>query len=55
VAVLVGYFLGGEALSVRTIVGTVFVLIGVVVITTTRAQNPVATLPVEKYADAVKS
>ena len=55
VAVLVGYFLGGEALSVRTIVGTVFVLIGVVVITTTRAQNPVATLPVKKYADAVKS
>jgi drug/metabolite transporter (DMT)-like permease len=55
VAVLVGYFLGGETLSVRTIVGTVFVLIGVVVITTTRGKKPVATLPVEKYADAVKS
>jgi len=55
VAVLVGYFLGGEALSLRTILGTLFVLISVVVITTTRAKKPVATLPVEKYADAVKS
>ena len=36
VAVLVGYFLGGEDLGVRTILGTMFVLISVVVITTTR-------------------
>jgi drug/metabolite transporter (DMT)-like permease len=42
VAVLVGYFLGGEALSLRTIVGTLFVLISVVVITTTRAKKPAA-------------
>jgi drug/metabolite transporter (DMT)-like permease len=35
VAVLVGYFLGGEALGARTILGTVFVLISVLVITTT--------------------
>jgi drug/metabolite transporter (DMT)-like permease len=42
VAVLVGYFLGGEALSLRTIVGTMFVLISVVVITTTRAKKIVA-------------
>jgi drug/metabolite transporter (DMT)-like permease len=35
VAVLVGYFLGGEALSPRTIVGTLLVLVSVVVITTT--------------------
>ena len=35
VAVLVGYFLGGEALGPRTIVGTLFVLVSVVVITTT--------------------
>jgi len=54
VAVLVGYFLGGEALSFRTILGTMFVLISVVVITTTRAK-PVAALPGEKYADTVKS
>ncbi len=35
VAVLVGYFLGGEALGLRTILGTLCVLISVVVITTT--------------------
>jgi drug/metabolite transporter (DMT)-like permease len=40
VAVLVGYFFGGEALTVRTIVGTLFVLVSVVVITTTRAKKP---------------
>jgi drug/metabolite transporter (DMT)-like permease len=38
VAVLVGYFFGGEELGVRTIVGTVLVLVSVVVITTTRAR-----------------
>jgi drug/metabolite transporter (DMT)-like permease len=47
VAVLVGYFLGGEALSLRTILGTLFVLISVVVITTTRAKKAVATAFVE--------
>ncbi|MGO8795493.1 MAG: EamA family transporter [Candidatus Sulfotelmatobacter sp.] len=35
VAVLVGYFLGGEGLGARTILGTVLVLVSVVVITTT--------------------
>jgi len=35
VAVLVGYFFGGEALGPRTIVGTALVLVSVVVITTT--------------------
>jgi drug/metabolite transporter (DMT)-like permease len=33
--VVLGYFLGGEELGLRTILGTVFVLISVVVITTT--------------------
>jgi drug/metabolite transporter (DMT)-like permease len=47
VAVLVGYFLGGEGLGLRTILGTLFVLISVVVITTTRVKKPVATLSVE--------
>jgi drug/metabolite transporter (DMT)-like permease len=42
VAVLVGYFFGGEALSMRTILGSMFVLISVVVITTTRAKKAVA-------------
>jgi drug/metabolite transporter (DMT)-like permease len=55
VAVLVGYFLGGEALSMRTILGSLFVLVSVVVITTTRAKKPVGTVPVENTADAVKS
>jgi drug/metabolite transporter (DMT)-like permease len=35
VAVLLGYFLGGEELGLRTILGTLFVLISVLVITTT--------------------
>jgi drug/metabolite transporter (DMT)-like permease len=45
VAVLVGYFLGGEALDQRTILGTLFVLISVVVITMTRGKKPAAALP----------
>jgi drug/metabolite transporter (DMT)-like permease len=40
VAVLLGYFLAGEALDLRTILGTLFVLISVVVITMTRAKEP---------------
>jgi drug/metabolite transporter (DMT)-like permease len=47
VAVLVGYFLGGEALGLRTILGTLFVLISVAVITTTRVNKAAATLAVE--------
>ncbi len=39
VAVLVGYFLGGEALGARTVVGTLLVLVSVVVITTTPKQK----------------
>jgi drug/metabolite transporter (DMT)-like permease len=35
VAVLVGYFLGGEALGIRTILGTFLILVSVIVITTT--------------------
>src|SRR6266702_1594472 len=50
VAVLVGYFLGGETLGLRTILGTLFVLISVVVITTTGVEKPVATLAVEDTA-----
>src|SRR6266852_6606369 len=55
VAVLVGYFLGGEGLGVRTILGTLLVLISVVVITTTRAKIPVATQTVEDSAEVVES
>lgn len=46
VAVLLGYLLGGEALGLRTILGTLFVLISVVVITTTRAKKPAPSLAV---------
>jgi drug/metabolite transporter (DMT)-like permease len=50
VAVLLGYFLGGEAFGARTILGTLFVLISVLLITTTPAPKPVATLAVEDTA-----
>ena len=53
VAVLVGYFLGGETIGLRTILGTLFVLISVVVITVTGAKKPTAALPVEDTAEAV--
>src|ERR1700722_15463134 len=36
VAVLLGYFLGGEAIGLRTVLGTAFVLVSVIVITTGR-------------------
>jgi drug/metabolite transporter (DMT)-like permease len=39
VAVIVGYFLGGEAIGPRTIMGTLFVLVSVIVITTMRARK----------------
>jgi drug/metabolite transporter (DMT)-like permease len=42
VAVVVGYFLGGEAIGPRTIAGTALVLVSVVVITTTPKQTPEA-------------
>jgi drug/metabolite transporter (DMT)-like permease len=48
VAVLVGYFLGGEALGLRTILGTLLVLIAVVAITTARVKKPEAILAVEE-------
>jgi len=47
VAVLVGYFLGGEALALRTIVGAAFVLISVLAITTTPAEKAAASLMAE--------
>jgi drug/metabolite transporter (DMT)-like permease len=39
VAVLLGYFLGGEAIGPRTILGTALVLVSVVVITTAPSKN----------------
>jgi drug/metabolite transporter (DMT)-like permease len=46
IAVLLGYLLGGEDLGLRTLVGTLFVLISVVMITTTRAQKSGETIAV---------
>ena len=40
VAVLVGYFLGGESVGPRTLLGTLLVLVSVIVITTTRKRQP---------------
>ena len=42
VAVIVGYFLGGETVGPRTLLGTLLVLVSVIVITTTRAKKPAA-------------
>lgn len=53
VAVLVGYFLGGEALSLRTVLGTLCVLLSVIVITTTRAKKPEAALITEGAPESV--
>jgi drug/metabolite transporter (DMT)-like permease len=50
VAVLIGYFLGGEALGLRTMLGTLFVLISVVVITTTKAKKATAEVVSEDKA-----
>jgi drug/metabolite transporter (DMT)-like permease len=52
VAVLVGYFLGGETLGLRTILGTLFVLTSVVVITSMRTENPAVKLRVGNPAKA---
>ncbi len=55
VAVLIGYFFGGEALGARIILGTLLVLISVVTITTKRAIKPAAKAPVEGTAEAAGS
>lgn len=44
IAVILGYFLGGEALGTRTILGTLLVLVSVVVITTSVKKTKAAAL-----------
>jgi drug/metabolite transporter (DMT)-like permease len=51
VAVIVGYFLGGEAVGSRTVIGTLLVLVSVVVITTTAAKKPDAPLFVKQLPE----
>ncbi len=48
VAVVTGYFLGGEPLGVRTVLGTAFVLVSVVIITTGQSRKPHEQLAVEE-------
>ena len=48
IAVVLGYFLGGEALGARTILGTFLVLVSVVVITTTPKKNVELTSAIKK-------
>jgi drug/metabolite transporter (DMT)-like permease len=38
--VILGFFFGGETIGLRTLLGTLLVLVSVVVITTTRAKKP---------------
>jgi drug/metabolite transporter (DMT)-like permease len=52
VAMLVGYFLGGEALGARAILGTLLVLISVVTITLKSAKKPPAKLPADSVTEA---
>jgi len=48
VAVLVGYFLGGEPLGPRTVVGTALVLVSVIVITTAKKKTSEETQPLQR-------
>ena len=52
VAVLVGYFLGGETVGARTIFGTLLVLVSVIVITTTPVKKVAPEPVVEELAEA---
>ena len=54
VAVILGYFLGGEALGPRTILGTLFVLVSVIIITTTPAKKASTRLeqPLQESAES---
>jgi drug/metabolite transporter (DMT)-like permease len=47
VAVIIGYFLGGETIGRRTLFGTLLILVSVIVITTVRTKKP-APLPLTK-------
>jgi drug/metabolite transporter (DMT)-like permease len=54
VAIAVGYFLGGETVGLRTLLGTLLVLVSVIVITTTPAKKTVIvplTTPMQDLAE----
>jgi drug/metabolite transporter (DMT)-like permease len=52
VAVVIGYFFAGEELGLRTALGTTFVLVSVIVITTTRTARQTVALPVKEITEA---
>jgi drug/metabolite transporter (DMT)-like permease len=54
VAVAIGYFLGGETVGARTLLGTLLVLVSVIVITTTPAKKPVKTIWPEEAPQAAE-
>lgn len=56
VAVVVGYFLGGESIGLRTIFGTLLVLVSVVILTTSpgkKARVESKAQETQAYAEAV--
>src|ERR1700733_1118915 len=55
VAVLVGYFLGGEELTARTILGSLCILVSVIVITTMPAKRPAAAARLKSAVEAAGS
>ena len=55
VAVLIGYFMGGEALGSRTIAGTLLVLVSVVLITMSKAKQLAPAAPADKITEALES
>jgi drug/metabolite transporter (DMT)-like permease len=55
VAVLVGYFLGGEELTTRTILGSLCILVSVVVITTMPAKKPASAAQLKSAVETAGS
>jgi drug/metabolite transporter (DMT)-like permease len=52
IAVLLGYFVAGEPLGLRTIIGALSILASVILITTTRAKKPAASLAAAESTEA---
>src|ERR1700721_2280517 len=55
VAVLVGYFLGGEELTTRTILGSLCIFVSVVVITTIPAKKPATAAQLKRSVETAGS
>lgn len=55
VAVMVGYFFGGESLGLRTVLGTALVLTSVLTITLEKARRSQAEMPAEHHREVAES